>query len=97
VPVVQVDCKLFGPFRDDAGVEDVGGEYDPDTTVGELLRSLESEYPSLDGRLVDEEAGETAGSTVVTVDEKNVTHLHGLDTELEDGDVVRIVPSVYGG
>ncbi len=94
---VQVECKLFGPFRDDAGVEDVGGEYDPGTTVGALLRDLEAAYPSLDGRLVDEEAGETEGSTVVTVDEKNVTHLDGLDTELDDGDVVRIVPSVYGG
>jgi molybdopterin synthase sulfur carrier subunit len=94
---VHVDCKLFGPFRDDAGVEDVGGEYDPGTTVGELLCDLEAEYPSLEGRLVDEDADETAGSTVVTVDEKNVTHLDGLDTELEDGDVVRIVPSVYGG
>ena len=75
----------------------MGGEYEPGTTVGALLRDLESEHPSLDGRLVDEQAGETEGSTVVTIDEKNVTHLDGLDTELEDGNVVRIVPSVYGG
>jgi len=94
---VQVECKLFGPFRDDAGVEDVGGEYDPGTTVGEILRELEAAYPSLAGRIVDEEAAETAGSTVVTINEKNVTHLDGLATELSEGDTVRIVPSVYGG
>ncbi|QKY19961.1 MoaD family protein [Halolamina sp. CBA1230] len=94
---MNVDCKLFGPFRDDAGVEDVGGEYDPGTTVGALLRGLEAEYPSLEGRIVDEEGGTTEGSTVVTVDGKNVKHLDGLDTELDDGDTVRIVPSVYGG
>jgi molybdopterin synthase sulfur carrier subunit len=94
---MNVECKLFGPFRDDAGVEDVGGEYDPGTTVGELLRDLEADYPSLEGRIVDEEAGEAEGSTVVTVNEKNVTHLDGLATELADGDTVRIVPSVYGG
>ena len=94
---MQVECKLFGPFRDDAGVEDVGGEYSSGTTVGELLRELEREYPTLDGRIVDEEAAETEGSTVVSVNEKNVRHLDGLATELEDGDVVRIVPSVYGG
>ncbi|KPN32068.1 MoaD family protein [Halolamina pelagica] len=94
---MQVECKLFGPFRDDAGVEDVGGEYDPGTTVGEILRELEAAYPSLAGRIVDEEADETAGSTVVTINEKNVTHLDGLATELSEGDTVRIVPSVYGG
>ena len=94
---MNVECKLFGPFRDDAGVEDVGGEYDPGTTVGELLRDLEADYPTLDGRLVDEEADETEGSTVVTVNEKNVSHLDGLATELAEGDTVRIVPSVYGG
>lgn len=94
---MNVECKLFGPFRDDAGVEDVGGEYDPGTTVGELLRDLEADYPTLDGRIVDEEADGTEGTTVVTVNEKNVNHLDGLATELADGDTVRIVPSVYGG
>jgi molybdopterin synthase sulfur carrier subunit len=94
---MDVECKLFGPFRDDAGVEDVGGEYDPGTTVGELLRELEDDYPTLEGRIVGEEVDETEGSTVVTVNEKNVNHLDGLATELADGDTVRIVPSVYGG
>lgn len=94
---MQVECKLFGPFRDDAGVEDVGGEYDPGTAVGELLRELEAEYPTLEGRIVDPDGDGTAGSTVVSVNEKNINHLDGLATELEAGDVVRIVPSVYGG
>jgi len=94
---VQVECTLFGPFRDDAGVEDVGGEYDPGTTIGELLRELEADYPSLEGRIVDPDGDGTEGSTVVSVNEKNINHLAGLDTELEAGDVVRIVPSVYGG
>lgn len=94
---MHVDCKLFGPFRDDAGAEDVGGEYDTGTTVAELLRDLEADYPSLEGRIVDPDGEGTEGSTVVSVNEKNITHLDGLSTELEDGDVVRIVPSVYGG
>lgn len=94
---MNVECRLFGPFRDDVGEERVGGEYDEGTTAGELLRELETEYDELAGRLVDEEGGTTAGPTVVTVNKKNVKHIDGLETELEDGDVVRIVPSVYGG
>lgn len=94
---MNVECRLFGPFRDDVGGEHVGGEYAAGTAAGDLLRELEAEYDELDGRLVDEEAGTTAGATVVTLNEKNVTHIDGLDTELTDGDTVRIVPSVYGG
>ncbi|MFW5911212.1 MAG: ubiquitin-like small modifier protein 1 [Halolamina sp.] len=94
---MNIECRLFGPFRDDAGVEDVGGEYDAGTTVGELLRELEAEYPALEGRIVDDDAGTTAGTTVVTLNEKNVKHLDGLETVLDDGDVVRIVPAVTGG
>ncbi|MFB6221936.1 MAG: ubiquitin-like small modifier protein 1 [Halolamina sp.] len=94
---MNVECRLFGPFRDDVGEEHVGGEYDEGTTAGDLLRNLEGEYEELAGRLVDEDAETTAGATVVTLNEKNITHIDGLDTELEDGDTVRIVPSVYGG
>ncbi|WP_277552869.1 MoaD family protein [Halobaculum limi] len=94
--VIEVECRLFGPFRDDAGVHEMRRQTDADT-VGDLLRELEAEFPALAGRLVDEEAGTTAGSTVVTKAKKNVKHLDGLDTHLADGDVIRLVPSVYGG
>lgn len=94
--VIEVECRLFGPFREDAGVHEMRRATDADT-VGDLLRELEAEFPALDGRLVDEDAGTTAGSTVVTKAKKNVRHLDGLDTALEPGDVIRLVPSVYGG
>jgi molybdopterin synthase sulfur carrier subunit len=94
---MNVECRLFGPFRDDVGEEHVGGAYDEGTTAGDLLRDLEAEYDELAGRLVDEDEETTAGATVVTLNEKNITHIDGLETELSDGDTVRIVPSVYGG
>ncbi|MFB6126515.1 MAG: ubiquitin-like small modifier protein 1 [Halolamina sp.] len=91
---MTVEVRLFGPFRDDVGASalarDAAGE-----TVGELLRSLEDEYDALAGRLVD--GDDIAGSTVVTVDERDVRHREGLGTELDEGDTVRLTPSVYGG
>jgi molybdopterin synthase sulfur carrier subunit len=93
---IEVECRLFGPFREDAGVEAVVRETDAET-VGGLLRELEGAYPELAGRLVDREEEAVAGSTVVTKAKKDVRHLHGLETALDDGDVIRLVPSVYGG
>ncbi|MFB6243087.1 MAG: ubiquitin-like small modifier protein 1 [Halobaculum sp.] len=93
---MQVECRLFGPFAEDTGTKTDRRETDAET-VGELLAELEREYPALDGRLLDEEGADTAGSTVVTRNERHVRHLDGLETRLESGDVIRLTPSVYGG
>ncbi len=91
---MQLECLFFGPFREDVGEEAVDWETDAGT-VGDLLAELETEYPVLEGRLVD--GDDLAGETVVTKNKKDVRHIDGLETELEDGDVYRLVPSVYGG
>ena len=64
-------------------------------TLGELLSELAATYPELEGKLI--ENGEIAGSTVVTRNKKDVRHLDGPSTQLSDGDVIRLTPSVYGG
>lgn len=93
---MQIECRLFGPFRDDTGEKTVLLETDAET-YGELLVQLEERYPVLAGRLVDAEADEIAGETAVTKNAKNIRHLDGLDTPLDADDVVRMTPAVYGG
>lgn len=93
---MQIECLFFGPFREDVGEKTVHYETAADT-VGELLRELEADFPSLEGRLVNDDGTGLAGRTVVTKDTKNVTHLEGLETPLEEDSVIRLVPSVYGG
>ncbi len=91
---VQVECVLFGPFREDVGEKAVSLETDAET-VGELLSDLERQYPVLSGRLIDD--GSIAGETVVTKDKRDVRHIDGLETSMEKDAVYRLVPSVYGG
>ncbi len=93
---MQLECIFFGPFREDVGEKTVQVETDAES-VGELLLELETVYPVLEGRLVDEEAWDLAGETVVTKNKRDVRHVDGLDTVIERGDVFRLVPSVYGG
>jgi len=91
---VNVECHLFGPFREDVGRKRL--ERDPDgETVGDLLAELEREFPVLEGRLLEGDG--LAGETVVTKNRRDVRHVDGLETALEEGDVYRLVPSVYGG
>lgn len=91
---MQIECVFFGPFRESVGEKTVHLETDG-STVGDLLRDLEATYPSLEGDLVDGDS--LAGSTVITADKRDVRHLDGLETELDESTVYRLVPSVYGG
>ncbi|AUX10488.1 ThiJ/PfpI domain protein [Halalkaliarchaeum desulfuricum] len=93
---VNVEFRLFGPFRDAAGTNQLAVETDANT-YRELLGELEGRHPELEGELLDAEGTDLAGDTVVTKNGTDVRHLDGLETPVEDGDVVRAVPSVYGG
>ena len=75
-----------------------GGEKAVDgagATLGALIDDLESRYPGLRERLVDE-AGLRRFVNVYLNDE-DVRFLGGLDTAVADGDSVTILPAVAGG
>ena len=65
-------------------------------TVGEALISAETAHPGLAGRLFDED-GQLRRFVNVFVADEDVRFLDGLDTEVEDGQTVSIVPAVAGG
>lgn len=90
---MEIECNLFGPYRDAVGEKTVVREVRADATVGDLLSGLVADY-GLDGVLSDD--GDL-GSVTVTRNGTNISHLDGLDTVLDDGDVVRLAPPVVGG
>ncbi|MWV63885.1 thiamine biosynthesis protein ThiS [Halorubrum sp. JWXQ-INN 858] len=93
---MNVECRFFGPFREAVGEERVTVDADVET-YGDLLALLEDRYPALDGRLLDADGTGLAGRTVVSRNTTDIRHLDGVDTPVEPGDVVRAIPSVYGG
>jgi molybdopterin synthase sulfur carrier subunit len=92
---MNVQLRFFATFREAVGTKVVEREYDEDTTVGEVLRGLEDEYDGLDGQLV--ENGDLRPHINVLKSGREVLHLDGMDTELEDGDQLSIFPPVAGG
>ena len=65
-------------------------------TVGELFNALIEQYPGLRGNLLDEQGGLHKFVNVYTNDE-DIRYLEGLDTKVNDGDVLSILPAVAGG
>jgi molybdopterin synthase sulfur carrier subunit len=65
-------------------------------TVGALLDELERAYGGLKG-LVRNDAGEVHQHVALYVNSEPIEGLGGLDTVLEDGDEVSIIPALAGG
>lgn len=68
----------------------------PAGTVRELIGAVEAEHPGIEARLLDEQ-GALRRFVNVFVAEEDVRYLDGLDTDVDDGTTVSIVPAVAGG
>lgn len=66
------------------------------STVGEVLNDLTTQYPELKQHLFNGN-GELRNFVNVFLGEEDIRFLSGLDTELDEDDSLRIIPSIAGG
>jgi molybdopterin converting factor small subunit len=66
------------------------------TTVGEVLATLATTYPSLEGQLLDNE-GNLHRFLNVYVNDDDVRYIGGLNAPVNDGDDLTLLPAVAGG
>jgi MoaD family protein len=64
--------------------------------VRDLLSNLESAYPGIGERILDEK-GAVRRFVNVFVAEEDIRFMENLDTAVKDGDEVSIVPAIAGG
>jgi molybdopterin converting factor small subunit len=65
-------------------------------SLKEVLDALDSAHPGFAGRLYDD-GGDLRRFVNVFVADEDIRFLDGLDTRVDDGGVVSIVPAVAGG
>jgi len=66
------------------------------TTVREALDDLEALHPGLRERIVDPE-GQLRRFANIFLADRDVRFLDGLDTPVEDGQTLSVVPAISGG
>jgi sulfur-carrier protein len=78
------------------GEKAVSGE---GATLSELIDNLEASHPGLKDRLVEAKGGQGDLRRFVNVyvNDEDVRFTGGLDTKLDDGDQVVVLPAVAGG
>lgn len=66
------------------------------STVGDVIKSLDTSHPGFADRLLDEE-GNLRKFVNIFVADDDVRFLDGLDTSVPDGETIAIIPAVAGG
>lgn len=92
---MRLELRFFASFREAVGRKVLEREYDADAVaVRRVLEELTTEYADLE---LFDRPGELRGFVSVMKNGRDVTHLDGLDTTLEDGDKLSVFPPVAGG
>ena len=65
-------------------------------TISDAITDLESRYPGLQERLLDDD-GQMRRFVNVYVNEEDIRFLQEKETPLKDGDEVSIIPAIAGG
>ena len=66
------------------------------TTLRELIRNVDARHPGFAAQLVVPD-GEQRTFVNIYINDEDVRYLQGLDTAVEEGDVISILPAVAGG
>ena len=65
-------------------------------TISEAIAELQTRYPGIKERLIDE-SGTVRRFVNVYVNEEDIRFLDNQQTKLKDGDEISIIPAIAGG
>jgi MoaD family protein len=95
---MKVTVHYLGPIRVILKKRDEEIEIDLKTTVLKLLRKLANAYGKVFQQEVFDDGGDQLReSLIVTINGKAIGQLNGMNTGLQSGDVVTLLPLFAGG
>lgn len=68
----------------------------PGATIGQLIASLEQQYPGIKERICDD-AGKVRRFVNIFANDEDIRFLQNLDTPVKESDEISIVPAIAGG
>ncbi|WP_224333921.1 ubiquitin-like small modifier protein 1 [Haloprofundus halobius] len=92
---MQLELRFFATFREAVGQKTIEREFDEGLAVGDVLSTLEAEFDGLEGQLLED--GGLRPQINVLKNGREVLHMEGIETTMEDGDTLSVFPPVAGG
>jgi molybdopterin converting factor small subunit len=92
-----ITVKFIGVFRSASGKGKLSLNFGNTVLLREAIKEMARQLPQIKRLLIDPELEDPRPNTLMLVNGKEIGVLNGLDTVLEDGDEVVLVPVVHGG
>jgi MoaD family protein len=90
---MAVEVRVTSTLQNLVGAKTVRGD---GTTVGELLADLDARYPGFRKQISGDD-GELHRFVNIYLNDEDIRYLKALDTPLQNGDVISILPALAGG
>ena len=90
---MAITVRVTSSLQNVVGAKAVEGE---GSTIGELLANLDSRYPGFKDQISGDD-GQLHRFVNVYVNDEDIRYLQALDTPMNDGDTVSILPALAGG
>jgi molybdopterin converting factor small subunit len=95
---MRVQVKLIGVLAGLAEKKDLSIELEGDTDVNDLVKRLAETFKDkFSRRLIDPELGDPRVNSIILVNGRDTGVLDGIQTKLNDGDLVTILSVSHGG
>jgi molybdopterin synthase sulfur carrier subunit len=94
---MAINVKFIGALRHVSGAGELALNCKDNVSIRELMREITEEVPALTRSLIDQQLEEPTLNVLVLVNGREISVLNGLETNLQDGDEVVLVPVVHGG
>jgi molybdopterin synthase sulfur carrier subunit len=94
---MAITVKFIGAFRSISGKSKLSIKAKDAVPLSEVIKRIIEEQPKIKRALIDPELEDPRPNTLILVNGKEISVLNGLDTMVENGDEVILVPVVHGG
>jgi MoaD family protein len=94
---MAITVKFIGAFRSISGKSKLLIRAKNTVPLNEVIKRIIEEQPEIKRALIDLELEDPRPNTLILVNGKEIGVLNGLDTMVNNGDEVILVPVVHGG
>ena len=100
--MVRVRLEVLPGLIYDYGGKGVGSivfdkETEEGATVGDVIRKLAAEHQAFGGIILDSNTDKPRDHVAIVLNDRLLEALKGLDTNIKDGDIIRLFPVIAGG
>ena len=93
----KVDVNLLGVFKKAYGKGELSLRLKGKRKLAAVVQEIAEASGELGRVLIDPELGDPRPNAVILVNGKEISVLDGLETEINDGDEIVLIPVIHGG